>query len=191
MIVDVVPARAGMNRRNVRAAERSRLITPGCTQAQRLAGLISRIWFIVDRQMTNSRSSPYVGSQQALQFTAPPFGSNLSGIVYNDFNRNGRQDAGEPGLAGWQVYLDLKRDGTLDPGDPVTTTDVNGNYTVSGLADGSYTATAFPPGGTSLLQNSISNLVIVGANTLTGQDIVLQGPAPLPGGVAAQGGRSA
>jgi len=83
-------------------------------------------------------TSPYVGSQQAIQFTAPPFGSNLSGNIFNDFNRNGVHDSGEPGLAGWTVYLDLKRDGHNDPGDPTTVTDANGNYTFSNIAAGSY-----------------------------------------------------
>src|SRR5438876_1164826 len=72
-------------------------------------------------------TSPYVGSQQAIQFTAPPFGSNLTGNVFNDFNRNGVHDAGEPGLANWKVYLDLNRNGTHDPGEPETVSDATGN----------------------------------------------------------------
>ena len=83
-------------------------------------------------------TNPLVGSQQALQFTAPPFGSNLSGNVFNDFNRNGLHDPGEPGVAGWTVYLDLKRDGHDDPGDPQAVTDAAGNYTFSNVPAGSY-----------------------------------------------------
>ena len=44
----------------------------------------------------------------------------------------------EPGLAGWLVYLDQNRNGTLDPGEPSTTTDSQGDYTFAGLAAGSY-----------------------------------------------------
>ena len=45
-------------------------------------------------------------------------------------------DAGEPGLAGRVVFLDLNHDGTLDPGDPTATTDANGNFTLTGAATG-------------------------------------------------------
>ncbi|HEV3443853.1 MAG TPA: SdrD B-like domain-containing protein, partial [Gemmataceae bacterium] len=92
-----------------------------------------------DRLLVSYKAtSSYVGSQQAIQFTAPPFGSNLSGNIFNDFNRNGVHDSGEPGLAGWTVYLDLNRDGHDDPGDPTTVTDASGNYTFSNIAAGSY-----------------------------------------------------
>jgi RHS repeat-associated protein len=45
----------------------------------------------------------------------------------------------EPGLPGWTVYLDLNHDGKLDPGDPFTQTDAQGNYTFSNLVPGNYT----------------------------------------------------
>ena len=47
------------------------------------------------------------------------------------------RDAGEPGLAGRVVFLDLNHDGTLDPGDPTATTDANGDFTLSGASTGS------------------------------------------------------
>src|SRR5262249_25714464 len=83
-------------------------------------------------------TSPFVGSQQAIQFTAPPFGSNISGQVFNDFNRNGVKDAGEPGLANWTVFLDLNRDGVHEAGEPEAVTDANGNYTFTGVPAGNY-----------------------------------------------------
>jgi RHS repeat-associated protein len=46
---------------------------------------------------------------------------------------------GEPGLAGWTVYLDLNHDGKLDPGDPFTTTDANGHYSFNNVVPGTYT----------------------------------------------------
>jgi RHS repeat-associated protein len=45
----------------------------------------------------------------------------------------------EPGLANRVVYLDLNHDGHLDPGDPFTTTDANGQYSFGNLAPGTYT----------------------------------------------------
>ncbi len=64
----------------------------------------------------------------------------ISGIVFSDFNVNGKQDSGEPALAGQTLFLDLKNDGTLDTGDPTATTNVDGNYSFTGLATGTYTA---------------------------------------------------
>jgi hypothetical protein len=59
-------------------------------------------------------------------------------------------------------------------------TNANGAYIVRSLPDGAYFATAFPPGGSTLLPSTIGALTISGGNTLAGQDIVLTGPTPLP-----------
>ncbi len=44
--------------------------------------------------------------------------SFIRGTKWNDLNGNGVRDAGEPGLAGWTIYVDANDDGTLDPGEP-------------------------------------------------------------------------
>ena len=51
----------------------------------------------------------------------------LSGKVFNDLNGNYWKD-GEPGLWGWQVYVDKNRNGAFDPGEPTEQTDFYGNY---------------------------------------------------------------
>jgi hypothetical protein len=66
----------------------------------------------------------------------PP--GSISGMKFNDLNGDGIQERGEPALAGVTVFLDLHDDGTLDPGDPSTTTDANGDYTFANLAPGTY-----------------------------------------------------
>ena len=53
-------------------------------------------------------------------------------------NRNTLRDASEPGLAGWTIYLDANRNGTLDGGETSTVTDADGNYAFTGLEAGSY-----------------------------------------------------
>ena len=45
----------------------------------------------------------------------------------------------EPGLAGWEIYLDLNNNGQLDEGEPSTFTDPRGNYWFMDLAPGEYT----------------------------------------------------
>jgi hypothetical protein len=103
-----------------------------------------------------------------------------------------RNDVLTGGTISGAVYADSVDPGNVLPGAFVavcaggachtTRTNANGQYSVSGLPDGSYTADAFPPGGSSLLPNTIGPLPISGGNTLAGQNIVLMGPTPLPDG---------
>ena len=43
---------------------------------------------------------------------------DILGIKFRDDNSNGVQDEGEPGLAGWTIYLDLNNNAVLDAGEP-------------------------------------------------------------------------
>ncbi len=74
-------------------------------------------------------------------------GGSISGRVWDDSNANGIHDPGELGLAGRTVFLDLHQDGTLDPGDPWTVTNSNGDYQFTGLAPGTYTVNQLQPAG--------------------------------------------
>ncbi|NLY02132.1 MAG: hypothetical protein GXY83_39110 [Rhodopirellula sp.] len=56
----------------------------------------------------------------------PPPWLNLSGYVWDDWNRNGDWDSGEEGLNGRTVYLDLDGDGTPDPDEPARVTGNDG-----------------------------------------------------------------
>src|SRR5262249_37087936 len=40
--------------------------------------------------------------------------ATISGQKFHDLNANGVKDAGEPGLAGWRVYIDANGNGILD-----------------------------------------------------------------------------
>jgi protocatechuate 3,4-dioxygenase beta subunit len=53
----------------------------------------------------------------------------IRGRKFNDLNADG-DGTGDPGLQGWTIFSDLNGNGTLDPGEPSDTTDVNGNYTL-------------------------------------------------------------
>jgi uncharacterized repeat protein (TIGR01451 family) len=65
--------------------------------------------------------------------------ASLSGTVFDDTNENGGdQEPGEPGTPGVPVYLDLNDNGALDPGEPVTTTNANGDYSFTNLPPGTY-----------------------------------------------------
>lgn len=63
---------------------------------------------------------------------------SLSGSKWNDDNANGVRDAGEPGLAGWTIYVDSNQNGQLDAGEASAVTAADGSYTISGLAAGTH-----------------------------------------------------
>ncbi len=68
----------------------------------------------------------------------------------------------------------------------VTTSSASGEYTISGLADGQYVGSAWPPASTDYFPGTIGPLTVAGGGTLTGQDIKLSRPRPLPPGVTVQ-----
>jgi uncharacterized delta-60 repeat protein len=63
--------------------------------------------------------------------------STITGNIFNDHTGNGFS-TGNPALTGWTIYLDLNGNGVLDPGEPSTVSDVNGNYSLSQLPAGTY-----------------------------------------------------
>ena len=77
-----------------------------------------------------------VGSLFADKASATP--ASIAGRVYNDANGNGLRDVGEAGLGLFTVYIDKNKDGKFDAGDVSTTTDINGNWSFTGLAAGTY-----------------------------------------------------
>ncbi|MFN0199522.1 MAG: collagen binding domain-containing protein, partial [Planctomycetaceae bacterium] len=64
--------------------------------------------------------------------------NSISGTKFNDINGSGTRQAGELGLAGWTIFIDANLNGSFDPGEVSTVTDVNGNYTFGNLAPGTY-----------------------------------------------------
>ena len=70
--------------------------------------------------------------------TGPPLVHAIRGLAWNDADGDGVRDEGEPGLAGWTIYLDLDSDGELDGGEPTTTTAADGSYAFTDLLAGTY-----------------------------------------------------
>lgn len=73
--------------------------------------------------------------------------SSISGMKWRDINGNGVKDEGEPGLAGWRIFLDLNNDGIFDDGsqedadgqaEPYVITPEDGTYQISELSAGTY-----------------------------------------------------
>jgi Ca2+-binding RTX toxin-like protein len=65
--------------------------------------------------------------------------NTISGLKFNDLNSNGIQEAGEPPLGNWTIYLDANANNTLDAGETSTVTNATtGQYTFTGLLAGNY-----------------------------------------------------
>ncbi|MGN6544931.1 MAG: tandem-95 repeat protein [Aureliella sp.] len=95
---------------------------------------------------------------------------SISGMVFNDANKNGLRDAGEAGLSGITLYLDSNHNGALDAGEPTAissadlfyTPAVNeqGQYSFTHLARGTYTLGEIVPDALSGTPASASTLVV-------------------------------
>ncbi len=66
------------------------------------------------------------------------FVGSISGFKFNDLNANTVRDATDPPLANWPIYIDLNANGSLDPGEPNTITNLQGNYTFANVSPGRY-----------------------------------------------------
>jgi hypothetical protein len=93
-------------------------------------------------------------------------GSTISGIVFDDFDADGTQDAGEPGLAGVEVQL-IGTSGTA-----TTTSAADGSYTFLAVADGEYEVKQIvdPLSGRVATTPSSSFVTVCGCGTAQGAD---------------------
>ncbi|HEX8910938.1 MAG TPA: SdrD B-like domain-containing protein, partial [Humisphaera sp.] len=70
----------------------------------------------------------------------------VRGTAFADRNADGARGAGEEGLAGLPVFLDLNHNGVADPGEPATTTSADLYYTPSVDETGTYAFEHLAPG---------------------------------------------
>ena len=61
----------------------------------------------------------------------------IHGVKFDDLNGDGNREAGEDGLAGWTIYLDLNANGILDINEPSVVTGADGSYSFTNLGPGS------------------------------------------------------
>ena len=89
--------------------------------------------------------------QSGQSITGADFGNyqlgTITGRKIDDADGDGILTAAENGLADWQVYLDLNRNGLLDPGEPTDVTDATGRYAFEDLVPGVYTVAEVPQDG--------------------------------------------
>ncbi len=101
-------------------------------------------WFSRFRVFTSEPALPqfsYVGvatnGEVEDYLLAKPLGASIGDFVWKDYNGDGVQDAGEPGIAGVRVFIDSDSDGTYDVGEPYAITNSAGAYLIE-LAAGTY-----------------------------------------------------
>jgi subtilase family protein/Big-like domain-containing protein/GEVED domain-containing protein/dockerin type I repeat protein/fervidolysin-like protein len=71
-----------------------------------------------------------------LDFGNKPIPGSVLGTKYNDVNGNGQRDAGEPGLAGFVIYVDINNDGIIGVGEPAAITDAQGRFQINNVRPG-------------------------------------------------------
>ena len=60
-------------------------------------------------------------------------------MKFEDLDADGAaREAGEPGLAGWTIYVDYDNDGVRDAGEPLAVTAADGTYTITGINPGTW-----------------------------------------------------
>ncbi len=96
---------------------------------------------------------------------------SISGRLFQDLNGNGVADAGEPGLVGQVVYLDLNHNGMLDPSDLQTTTLSGDDPSTANVVElpGTYVFTGLEAG----LYDVLPAQVVLGQSLTTAHEIAL------------------
>lgn len=91
----------------------------------------------LDRHTSHGSADMFAG--RMLQFAEAR--TEIHGSVWDDRNGDRLRDPDEPGLALRTVFVDTDEDGQIDPNEPSTTTDSDGNYVLADLASGVHTVT--------------------------------------------------
>lgn len=102
----------------------------------------------------------------------------ITGTVFADANSNGALDAGELGIAGRTVFLNIDGSGVPDVNNPSATTNANGVYYFTDLPPGSYSVSEVLPAGVNLSTPTTQTAVV--QSGLTALSINFgEAPAPL------------
>ncbi len=81
--------------------------------------------------LTTPAVRPVTGAASNVTFGLHRPDATFTGRNFSDLNGNGVLDAGETGIGGAFVYIDLDRDGRIDIGEPRAITNADGTYTLN------------------------------------------------------------
>ena len=71
--------------------------------------------------------------------------AEIRGATWEDQDGDGVRDAGETGMGGVRIYLDLDHDGQRDADEPSTLTNADGEYALTDVAPGTYAVAEIVP----------------------------------------------
>ncbi len=109
-------------------------------------------------------------SAEVVAFTDPTgkIGGSIVGNSFNDRNRNARKDSTDEGIGGWEVFADINSNGVREFGEPRTTTDSSGNFTLR-VAPGTYNVRIVRPSNwiPSTSSELVKAVIVVGSAAVT------------------------
>ena len=119
----------------------------------------------------------------------------VTGFKYADTNGNGIRDAGEPGIGGFWIYIDLDGDDRIDIGEPSAKTAADGSFSLNPPASGSYAIReVLSPGYVQTFPVGGEHIVTFNGTPIRGIDFLNQpardygdAPAPYPTLIAQSG----
>ena len=76
--------------------------------------------------------------QSGVDFADVYRANEIHGVKFDDANGNHLRDAGEMGVAGATIFIDLDRDNIQDAGEPSTVTLADGSYSFTNISPGAY-----------------------------------------------------
>lgn len=128
-------------------------------------------------QVTRPANGPYSVTVAARRtVTGRDFGNQqavgtVSGVVWNDLDGDSTRDAGEAGLAGWQVYVDANSNGRYDSGERAATSRHDGSYQLTLTAGTVVIRETLPSGWQATAPSSGSySVTVTSAAPVTGKD---------------------
>ena len=79
---------------------------------------------------------------RVLDFFGTGATGSVAGRIYSDYNDNGVQDAGEPGISGASATLDTNQDGLFGANDMIAVTNAAGDFSFTAVPTGTYQMTS-------------------------------------------------
>jgi len=100
-------------------------------------------------------------------FLSYPATGTIKGTIFNDVNGDNIQEASEPPLAGWTVFLDSNDNGVLDPGEMSVNANVEGDYVFNDVPAGTYHVDEILQPGWLAISKATRTATITGGATVT------------------------
>jgi hypothetical protein len=89
------------------------------------------------------------------------------GIAFNDPDGNGMRGAGETGIGGRTVFVDVNLNGVHNAGEPIAVTDAEGRYTLTGVPSAKSRLIGVVPAGWTATNNAVQEINLLPGYTLT------------------------